>query len=140
MRGYVFRYAKEKGTRMDVHKVLDRLRQRRREILSQLPPRLNSEFRDLETTIGCVEQEIASLRPSPAQPESSCGLFDPPRPRPVPELNDDARTVPLAERKIALVKYLNEHGPKSRADILRETGIPAGSLSALLTRGVGGGM
>ncbi len=124
---------------MDVQKILDRLKRRRREILSQLPPALSSEFRELETTIGCVEKEVALLRTSAPLPESSGGLFDRPSPDPPSEPDQSVRPVPLAERKTALLEYLNAHGPKSRADILHATGIPAGSLSALLTRGTAEG-
>jgi hypothetical protein len=40
--------------------------------------------------------------------------------------------VPLAQRRAALLNFLMAHGPATRAQIVAATGIPAGSLSALL--------
>lgn len=43
--------------------------------------------------------------------------------------------VPLAERRLVLIEFLRRKGGATRREILRDTAMPEGSLSALLTRG-----
>lgn len=127
-----------------------RLRNRRRAILGTLPKEVRREFLRLGKLIKTVlDEERRRQEEMAADPFSDRAGSDPftwPRTaeeslrhptvggQPVEPLFPDSGRVPLSVHKRALVAFLREHGPASREEIAAKTGIPAGSLSALLRR------
>jgi hypothetical protein len=138
---------------VSVRKVLSRLRARQREILAALAAPLRAEFQRLAVAIAELEREASTLSRRAKRPgggeSTPCALFDEPGEggrvattldaEAAPAASGQATVLPmgtpLAERRTALVTYLRAKGGAGRQTILVDTGIPPGSLSALLARG-----
>lgn len=108
--------------------LIQRWRQRRRDILKTLPANLLTEYRELGIALRRVQAEqlqISKDRRVQSEgayaTEKESGLFVPP-PR-----------IPLATHRKKLIEFLSKHGQATRTEITAKTGIPAGSLSELLS-------
>jgi hypothetical protein len=84
--------------------LIRRWREQRREILKTLAPEMLKEYRRLSGLIRAVLAEEAQF----------------------------ARRASLADHKKKLIAFFTEHGPAHRGEIVNKTGIPLGSLGALL--------
>jgi hypothetical protein len=114
---------------MDAFTMVRTLKARQNAIIDSLPPELRDEFFEIEALIRRIDTLIVEhgakvkidvtprLQHLLEQPEAV--------PRP-------GRT-PLAERREVLRSYLQARRRAPRGQILRETRIPPGTLSALLT-------
>ena len=89
---------------MDAFEMVRLLKVRRNAILHQLPQDALRELEAIDEKIRLIDD---ALRAKPAR-------------------------VPLTLRRELLRVYLRTQGPTTRAQILTDTGIPAGTLSALL--------
>lgn len=88
------------------NELIKRWRSRRKEILKTLDPKLFADYRRLTTLIRSVRVE---------------------------EVKTTAIRKTMSEHREKLIGFLKECGTASRAEIVTATGIPQGSLSALLT-------
>lgn len=126
-----------------VRTLMQRWRERRLEILkAHLPPELLLEYRQLGVAIRAVRTKEIKLSPT----EARCKLLAYPRNADLPVLSardeieakmklakEIVSRQPLASHKAKLIEFLDTYGPTKRALIPTMTGIPAGSLSELLT-------
>jgi hypothetical protein len=135
---------------------------RQEDLLRKLPPAEFREYEELRIAIRVAENALKTAAPV-SLPESSLPtpLPLPPLPPPpttiplfpngdktVAKRNADSEPgsegedrcgpkqprVPLTERRLMLVEFLKKYGPQTRAAILAKTGIPNGSLAALLNK------
>lgn len=110
---------------MDAFELVRHMKIRRVEILETLPPDLRAEFDYLEQMIQFADELLKKNGPH----------VDMPVPAPLAHLVPIApkpSRVPLFQRRHVLKEYLAASGPATRGQILKDTGIPAGTLSALL--------
>jgi hypothetical protein len=130
-------------TRVHAFEVIRTLKARQSAILDSLPVELRDEYLEIESFVRYADQVVfqngASVR-LPI-PERFQHLFT--RSHMSPDDHEAvaaARTrlllagrVTLGQRREALRRYLASFGPATRGRILRDTGIPPGTLSTLLT-------
>jgi hypothetical protein len=105
------------ASKMTVNDVLQRNRERRREILKTLKPELLAEYLRLGKFNQWLKAEQSDGSPVGVIPAK--GFLDTPR-------------IPLLEHKRKLMNFLQIRGPARRREILKTTGIPPGSLGSLL--------
>ncbi len=111
----------------DLFDMVRRLRVRRNEIvelLNRIAPELIRELESIDTTV----REIDLVLLKHGYPRSSPGLAS----SVVEPVPPKAGRVPLSQRREVLREYLRKRGRATRVQILEETGMPAGTLSALL--------
>jgi hypothetical protein len=126
------------GNLMDVETLFRRMQKREREIIAHLSPVLQTELQEVRITIKRIEEALASARLRRNSSPPGCRLL--------PGFSDEQKPsngeskpaigVPLSERKAVLLDFLRGSGATGRKAILRGTGIPAGSLTVLLTHGL----
>lgn len=102
---------------VDSSTLVQRWRQRQQTILAALPPEQLAEFRKLAVMIREVQAEVGKAAPD--------------RPR-RPRIFGQKIRVRFSEHRSRLITYLRGCGSATRADIIANLGIPAGSLSELL--------
>jgi hypothetical protein len=135
---------------MDVSLILANLRSRKERLRSQVA-KGQREIDEIAVTIRHLEREAARMadagpqeqRQEPPDLYAGCEMpgfaaGESAESRPdvrEPEPAASEPRTPLSARRAALMEYLTKHGPSTRGAILNGTGIPAGSLSALLARG-----
>jgi hypothetical protein len=114
---------------MSTTQLLNRWRDRQKEILETLSPDLLAEYRKLGELIETVEdeedknaREIKTSGQKTNKEHIVPANFFPPIPR-----------VPLSVHKKKLIDYLKKHGPSTRGEISAGAAIPPGSLSELLS-------
>jgi hypothetical protein len=121
---------------MDVWQLVEKYRAEKDRIERRIP-RLQHRLRRLSAALPLLEAEAKKSVPAPMT------LFQAPEGTgdeasdadPLAKDNGPPR-IPLKARKLVLLQFLKEKGATPRAIILAETKIPAGSLSALLARGI----
>lgn len=114
---------------MDAFEMVRQLRARRNAIINHLPAPLQKELEEIDATIREIDDVLRRRghQIDVSVPDPVAHLVDttvvPPRPS----------RRPLAHRREALREYLAAKGLATRAQITADTGIPPGTLSALLT-------
>ncbi len=100
----------------------------RRDSIRELLPKLTQELEQIDAKVRELEDLLGKgyTLDVPIPPELAHSLQD------NPETRAKEARIPLAQRRLALLHFLAKNGPSTRTQILAGTGIPAGSLSALL--------
>ena len=104
-------------TPMFVYEYIRDCKQRRREILNELPPKLRRELIILNV-------QIRNLRKAEKEKREA-------REAVAKSLNRNRRK-PLVEHRVKLIDFLRGHGPTALKDIIAKTGIPRGSMREVL--------
>lgn len=116
---------------MDAFEVVRQLKARRNAILLEhLPSHLLREVDEIEAAIRQIDDVLLKqgVGADAAIPPPLSHLID----EKLAAVQKTTR-VPLAQRRETLRTYLTARGPATRAQIVTDTGIPAGTLSALLS-------
>jgi hypothetical protein len=114
---------------MDAAEMVRQLKVRQSSIV-ELLPKLHEELEQIQNTVRELEGLLGKgyVVDVPIPLELAHLLKELPTPTSRPK----ETRLPLSVRRMALRKYLAENGPATRSQIMAATGIPAGSLSALL--------
>jgi hypothetical protein len=116
-------YPRIRGFSLTSSGLVARYRQRRREILDALPPDARKQLKEYIQLGKCIRRIYAE------ETRYNTVVTLPHSAQVVPPAR-----VPMSVHKEKLVEFLTQHGPSTRNQILSGTGIPAGSLSELLTK------
>ena len=122
---------------MNAKKLVSSLRDKRDKILEALPADKREEYRNLTIAIQIAEKELAAdkaaqrltadSQPSPNGDATHAIEQE----KPAEESQKHAK-LSLADRQTQVVKFLTKNGPATRNQIIEATGVPLGSLGAIL--------
>lgn len=126
---------------MTTTELMNRLRKRQGEILQSLSPELLAEYTKLAEMIALIraeEDRVAAAHGKKIGDAVGVPVFIEDHGglelviKGAPPATSVGTRLPLAVQKEKVIRFLDNNGPMPRSTILSMTGVPAGSLSALL--------